>query len=131
MKGLLMNFTINMLISCGNSLIFVLRINRPTGRIRGSFLRVKVPVVKLGLFFSIVENLYNLKYLPSRPTRFCRKKISPSPVTFSRNIIGSKKGRRMIRATLEKKISKIRCIFTFSHLSIYLSLCVQSQGSFC
>ena len=54
----------------------------------------------------MVANLKSLKYLPPRPTRFCRKKISPSPDTRKINIKGSKRGESKTSAMPEKKISK-------------------------
>ena len=46
------------------------------------------------------------------------------------NIKGSKRGESKTSAMPEKTISKNRCILTFSHLNIYLSLCGRSQGLF-
>ena len=48
---------LNIFISCGSSLILVLRSSLPIGNTRGSFLTVTVPVPILGLSLSMVANL--------------------------------------------------------------------------
>ncbi len=100
----------SMLSNCGSSLILVLRRNLPAGRIRGSFFRVTVPVPMLGLFLSMVANLYSAKGWPWRPTRLCRKKISPSPVRRRKMAIGTSKGERTSNASPESRMSKNRCM---------------------
>ena len=62
----------------------------------------------------------------NKNVRSSTRKLSP----ILRSIVG-KKADEAIRdlSFSEKRISKALCIFTFSHLNIYRSLCDQSQGS--
>jgi hypothetical protein len=78
--------------NCGNSLIFIFLGNLPKGNILGPSLNVKGQVPKLGLSFSIVANLNNLKTLPLRPTRSWRKNTSPSPVNHKAKSNGTDNG---------------------------------------